>query len=800
MIFHFFKTALRNLRANKVYSLLTVAGLGVGIAVFLVIFLFIRYQESYDDFHSKKADIYRILTKGDKPGDEAVASVPYPMPSALKHDFPDWKETGIFQLAALPLKTVDETGKTAKAFKEKDGAFCVDPAFFHVFDFPWLVGDPEKSLGDRHSVVLSQRTAERYFGDWRRAMGGLILFPGVPDPFKVTGILADPPANTDFKLDVVFPYAILNFDGGKDWWSLNDAHQCYVLLPAGADTAAVNRQLSAFSKKYRSPDNKNTQIVEPLADVHFNDKTINYSGKTVTVARIRSLWLIAAFILLIACVNFVNISTAQAVNRAKEVGVRKVLGGGRQQLRLQFILEAGLQVVGGTLLAVLLTCLLLVPISQVLDMPMSLTLFEEREVLLFLGAVVVVVTLLAGFYPAVVLSGFKPITALKAKLAARSVQGLTLRRGLVVLQFVIAQALIIGTFMVMRQLDFFLHAPMGFQTTAVVNVPFPGDSLSRSKLAYVRNRLRATKGVQAVSFNGSAPANDDIWWTALTFDHRGKEEEFHAINMFIDTDYVGTYSMQLLAGRNITRTDSIKEFLVNETMVRKLGFARPEEVLNKQLETGRERGPIVGVVKNFLPFSLKDTASALGAVLMRYHPRALNAAGIRMDEQDMAATVGAIRQIWNEVYPDYVFEYQFMDDRVAGFYSEEAKLSTFYKIFAGIAIFLSCLGLYGLASFMAAQRLKEVGIRKVLGATVGQIVYLFSKEFFLLVGIAFLIAAPIAWYFVHEWVKDYAYRLPVNGWVFVAGGVAAMVIALGTVGVQAYRAAAVNPVVNLRSE
>jgi putative ABC transport system permease protein len=258
--------------------------------------------------------------------------------------------------------------------------------------------------------------------------------------------------------------------------------------------------------------------------------------------------------------------------------------------------------------------------------------------------------------------------------------------------------------------------------------------------------------------------------------------------------------MQLLAGRNITRTDSIKEFLVNETMVKKLGFARPEEVLNKQLETSRAKGPIVGVVRNFLPFSLKDTASALGAVLMRYHPRGLNAAGIRMDEHDMTATVGAIRQIWNEVYPDYVFEYQFMDDRVAGFYKEEAKLSTFYKIFAGIAIFLSCLGLYGLASFMAAQRLKEVGIRKVLGATVGQIVYLFSKEFVLLVGIAFLIAAPIAWYFVHEWVKDYAYRLPLSGWVFVAGGVAAMGIALGTVGVQAYRAAAVNPVVNLRSE
>ena len=800
MISHFFKTAFRNLKANKVYSILTVAGLGVGIAVFLVIFLFIRYQQSYDGFHSKKANIYRILTTADKPGDDPTAAVPYPLPAALKHDFPNWKVTGIFAFNDLPVKALDETGKMVKVFKEKDGVFCVDSAFFRLFDIRWLAGDPNRSLAQRLSVVLSKSAAERYFGDWHKAMGRSIGCLGPKNVFKVTGILADPPSNTDFKLDIVFPYPILNFDGGRDWWSMNDAHECYVLLPGGADTAAVNRQLSAFSKKYRDPNDKKTQIVEQLAKVHYDDKSGNYSRKTVTDARIQSLWLIASFILLIACVNFVNISTAQALNRAKEVGVRKVLGGGRAQLRVQFLLETGMLVLGGVLLAVLLTCLLVTPISGVLEIPMSLHLFEEREVLLFLGATLGVVTLLAGFYPALVLSAFKPITALKARMMARSSRGLTLRRALVVVQFVIAQALVIGTLLVVRQLDFFLHAPMGFDRTAIVTASFPGDSLSLSKLSYVRNRLMAIKDVRAVSYNSSAPASDDIWWAAFTFDHDAKQASFHAVNMCIDADYLATYSMQLVAGRNISRTDSVKEFLVNETMVKKLGFARPEEVLNKQIDMGREAGPIVGVVKNFYMTTLKDTATTSGAVLMRYNSRGLNAAGIKMDGRNMPETLAAIRQVWNEVYPDYVFEYQFLDDRIASFYTEEAKLSTFYKLFASIAIFLSCLGLYGLASFMAAQRLKEVGIRKVLGATVGNIVYLFSREFVWLVGIAFLIATPIAWYFVHEWVMDYAHRLPIGVWMFVLGGLGALLIALATVSSQAFRAAAVNPVKNLRSE
>jgi putative ABC transport system permease protein len=800
MFRNYLKTAFKSLSANKVYSIITVAGLGVGIAVCLVIFIFIRYQQSFDDFHHNKARIFRVLTLGEKSGEsnQLSAAVPFPLPGALENDFKDWRTTGIFSMYDVQLMAMDKAGKPEKKFKEKDGVFLLEPSFFSIFDFPWLAGDPVKSLADRHSVALSQSTAEKYFGDWKTAMGRIIRFEhrGL---YTVTGILADPPPNTDLRLKVVFPYTIGNFSQSKDWWSLNGSHGSYVLLPTNETAAKADQQLKALSKKYRTPDNKNTQVLESLADVHFDAQSGNYGGRTVTRDRIRSLWLIAGFILLIACVNFINISTAQAVNRAREVGVRKVLGSNRQQLTLQFLLEALLLVMTAVLLAVLLSSLLLAPVSSMLDIPLSFDIFRQAPVLEFLAATTIAVTGLAGFYPALVLSSFNPIAALKTRLATRSSSGITLRRGLVVLQFVIAQALIIGTLLILRQMNYFSNTSMGFNKEAVVTVPFPGDSASLTKLGYLHDRLSEIKGIRQISFSNTAPADDDNWWTGFNFDHAKKGIPFAAISKYVDPGYLSTYSLQLVAGRNITATDSIKEFLVNEMLVKKLGFPDPHEVLNKEINLwdGFAVGPIVGVVRDFHPSSLKDS---LAPVFMLNLKKGFNVAGLKLGGYDLPATMKSIEKVWSQTYPDYVFEYQFLDMKIAGFYKEEANLSRFYKIFASIAIFLSCLGLYGLASFMTVQRLKEVGIRKVLGATAANIVYLFSKEFVLLIGIAFVISTPIAWYFVHQWLQQYVYRISISGWVFAAGGLLALLIALATVSFQAYRAAAVNPVKNLRTE
>jgi ABC-type antimicrobial peptide transport system permease subunit len=432
-------------------------------------------------------------------------------------------------------------------------------------------------------------------------------------------------------------------------------------------------------------------------------------------------------------------------------------------------------------------------------MPLSFDLFRQPQVLLFLVATMVIVTGLAGFYPALVLSSFNPIAALKSKLAARGNKGITLRRGLVVLQFVIAQALIIGTLLILRQMNYFDNAPLGFDKSALVTAPFPRDSVSRTKLGYLRNRLMAIRGVRQVSFHNASPAYDDDWWTDFNFDHAKKGIDFAVIHKWVDTNYLATYSLPLAAGRNVAGNDSITEFLVNERLAKRLGFSDPRAILNKEVNlwNGAAVGPIVGVVRDFHSSSLKDS---LSPILLVNNKRQFDAVGIKMDGTDLPATIGSIERLWSDVYPDYVFEYQFLDEKIAGFYKDETQLALFYKIFASIAIFLSCLGLYGLASFMATQRIKEVGIRKVLGATAANIVYLFSKEFVALIGIAFVIASPIAWYFVHQWLQHYVYRLPISGWVFAAGGLLAVGIALATISAQAIRAAAVNPVKNLRAE
>ena len=797
MFRNYVKTAIRTLLRNKRYLVINMSGLGTGIAVCLIIFLVIHYEKSFDDFHSKKDRIYRILTKG--AATDSTSAVPFPLPTAIKNDFPQFEEVcGIFSINNVQVLVMDANGHPAKKFKEKTGSFFTDPSFFRIFDFPWLTGDPATSMKEPNSVVLTRKTAIKYFGNWQHAVGQTIRV-GSNTLLKVTGILADIPANTDFQLCMVMPYALSGFTQSTDWWTIDSNHECYVLLKKSATAARFSQSLLSFSKKYRTPDNKNIQVMQSLQQVHFDEKAGNYLGKTISPSRIRTLWLIAGFILFIACVNFINLSTAQAVNRSREVGVRKVLGSSRLQLKKQFLAETFILVACSVTISYLLAIPLLSFINTLLDLRLSPSLLWQPVMILFILVVTILVTLLAGFYPSLVLAAYNPVTALKATLTSVSGKNINLRRTLVVVQFVIAQALIIGTLLMMKQMRFFNHSPMGFNKEALVNVPFPNDSAGRSKMDYVRNRLINTSGISDVSFNSQSPSDNDNWWTGFNFDHSPKGVDFAAISKFADANYLSAYQLPLVAGRNITRTDSIREFLVNESLVKKLGLTDPNAVLNKEIDlwNGQIKGLVVGVIKDFNAASLKDYIAPvfISNVKGRY-----NTASIKVAGANMRAMVGGIEKIWNEAFPEFVFEYQFMDEKIASFYKQENILYNLYACFAAIAIFLSCLGLYGLASFMAAQRLKEVGIRKVLGASIRSIVYLFSREFIVLIGVAFVIASPITWYFMHDWLQQYAYRTTLSWWVFLSAGAVAMLIALVTVSFKALKAASSNPVTNLRTE
>jgi len=819
MFKNYFKTAFRRLTRNRNYTFINIAGLAVGISVCMMIFIIIRFQTSFDNFHPKKDRIYRVLTESHHADVGTITyakNVPFPMPENLKISFPQLEQVApVYASHNDVLQVLDGNGTPVKNFKEQSGVFYTSPSFFNMFNFPLLAGSYE-SLKDPNNVLLTKEVAQTYFGDWKTAMGktikitgyysmgaGLFQFPATT--LKVSGILATIPANTDFQLKLVVAWGT-DFTGDKkygfaqpQWDQSAPDFGCYVLLPPNISVENFNQQLSAYARKVLPTDTKDSYTIQPLSAVHYDAEAGNYSNKIISHELINVLWLIAAFILLIACVNFINLSTAQAVNRAKEIGVRKVLGSKKSQLQIQFIVETFLIVTVAVILAALIAMLALPYVNQLLELSLSINTLINPSAILFLLVVTIVVTALAGFYPSIVLSRFNPVNTLKSKISANTAKGISLRRGLVVFQFIIAQALIIGTLVIVQQMNYFMNRPMGFDKDAIVNIPYRPDSTGDKLTDYLKQQL-LSNGVQAVSFNSNSPIEDNNnMFTTFKFGHALKDEDFQAISKFVDNDYVPTYKLQLIAGRNLEPSGWTKEFLVNESFVKSLGLKKPEGIIGKEISmmNGLIKCPVVGVVKDFNDRSLHR---GLAPLLMATNSTMYRQASIKLSTTNIASTMQSIKKIWEQTFPNSVYQYSFLDDKIASFYKQDNQLSQLYKIFASIAIILSCLGLYGLASFMAVQRIKEVGIRKVLGATAANIVYLFSKEFIVLILIAFVIATPIAWYFMYQWLQDYAYRIEISWWIFLIGGIAAIVIALVTVSFQAIKAAIANPVKSLRSE
>lgn len=815
MIKNYFKTAFRSLMRNRNYTVINIVGLAVGIAVCMTIFIIIQFQTSFDNFHAKKDRIYRVLTEYHQEDAANISygkDVPFPMPTGLKTAFPELEQvTPVFASHDDQLLIPDDNGTTLKTFKEANGVFYTEPSFFKMFDYPLLSGSYE-SLKNPNNVLLTKEIAEKYFGDWETAIGKTIkleaggyIFEHGTETLKVSGVLATVPATTDFQLKLVVAYGT-GFTGSMmaqstDWEDRTNANfGCYILLPPNTSAENFNQQLQTYSRNAQSAGNKNSYTIQSLAEVHYDAQAGNYSNRTISHELLDVLWLIAAFILLIACVNFINLSTAQAVNRAKEVGVRKVLGSNASQLRIQFIVETFLIVTSAVMLAAGITIFTLPAANQLLALSLSFNILISPPIIVFLLTATLVVTALAGFYPSVVLSRFNPVNALKSKITANTAKGISLRRGLVVFQFIIAQVLIIGTLIIVKQMNYFMNQSLGFDKDAIINVPFRTDSLRISRLDYLKQQLLSVNGVQAVSFSSNTPVEDvDDMWNTFRFNHATKETDFKVITKFADNEYVPAYKLPLIAGRNLRPSNTTGEFLINESLMRSLGITNPEEILNKEISIWDDRitCPVVGVLKDYNNRSFHHDVAPM---LITTNVTMYSLAGIKLETENIASTLQSVKTIWEQTFPDFVYEYRFLDNKIESFYKQENQLAQLYKIFAAIAILLSCLGLYGLASFMAVQKIKEVGIRKVLGASAGNIVYLFSKEFVVLIAIAFAIATPIAWYYMHQWLQDYAYRINISWWLFATGGLIAILIAVATISFQILKAAIANPVKSLRTE
>ncbi len=805
MIKNYFKTAWRSLLRNKSYTAINIAGLSVGIAACLLIFLIVQFETSFDNFHTKKDRIYRVVSSEDgQKGKELGSGVPFPTAAALRLEIPRFKTvTSIMQDDGSHF-TVDNSG-TPKKFKEDDTYF-VEPQFFDIFDFGWIEGD-KNCLKEPNSIVLTQSEAERFYGTWKNAVGKMIKLEGKIN-FKVTGILKDVPTNTDFPLKLLMSYSSMKVkqnglwdDSQNDWVSIVGSHYCFGLLQDNASAAQVNQELAVLVKKHKPADYAKQGLqITPLSEMHYNTEVNVFHHNAFSKQLIDVISLIGLFLLVIACVNFINLATAQAVNRSKEVGIRKVLGSNRNQLVFQFISETFIITLFAIILATAIASVARVFFESLLEIKLDPLFILSPVVILFLCGLLVGVTLLAGFYPAIVLSGFNPIAALKNKIAAGKASGVNFRRVLVIFQFGIAQVLVIGMLVIIGQMNYFKTKSLGFAKDAIINVAFPNDSVSLKKMGGLRNDLLQQPGVDKVSFSFASPSDNNGWTTHFYWNNSTKHSDFNADLKWADPNYFDLFKLQFVAGHAYPQSDTIRGYVINETLVKKLGLSSPQEAIGKHIQLWKERNTyaeIVGVVKDFNTSSLRHE---IPPVIMAASNQNYQTINIKLNTAHMSSTLAGIERIWNNAYPTYMYESRFMDETIAGFYKDEDQLSMLYKVFAGIAIFISCLGLYGLISFMAVQRVKEVGIRKTLGASVGNIVYLFSKEFTLLIIAAFVISAPVGWYFMHKWLETFAYKIPLGPGIFVLAMGVSVVIAWLTVGYKAISAALANPVKSLRSE
>ncbi len=799
MFKNYFKTAFRNLSRNKGYAFINIIGLAVGVAACLLIFLVIQYETSFDTFHNNKDRIYRIGTSFHGPdGVRYTKGLCYPAGKQLSLDFPQLeKVASIRGVQGDQVTVMDETNRpTQKKFNE-NGLFFAESSFFEIFNFPFLAGNAKTALTDPYTAVITQKTAEKYFGDWHKAMGRTIKYKD-KKICKVTGVLQNLPANTDFPIDVALSFKTQDDNNATDWVSTFGDLNTYVVLPPNMTADKFNNNLVTFTKKHKPAEYaKDAFVAQPLNEIHFDKRFGNYNGNTFSRELITALSLIGLFLLIIACINFINLATAQAVNRAKEVGVRKVLGSKKKDLILQFLSETFIITAFAVAAAIIISITLLPSLNGLLKTHISFSI--NPMLAIFLAALIILVTFLSGFYPAIILSGFNPITALKSKFTSKTVGGISLRRGLVVLQFAIAQALIMGTLIIVSQMNYFKNASMGFDKDAIININMPNDSISQTKLTALKSELLKQAGIKNVSYSTFTIADDSHWTSNFRFGNEQKETDFNTDLKWADADVFKTYNLQFVAGRPYHQTDTVRELVVNETLVKKLGITNPQDILNKKINfwDGSIVAPVVGVVKDF---NSNTMAKPIEAVAMGSWNAVYQTMSVKLKAREAKVTLAGIEKTWTALYPEFVYQYQFLDDKIASFYRQEDQLSQLYKIFAGIAIFISCLGLYGLISFMAVQRTKEVGIRKVLGASVGSIVYMFSKEFTILIGVAFLIAAPLADYFMNNWLTNFTFRVQIGVSIFVLTVVTSIFIAWITVGYRAIRAALMNPVKSLRTE
>jgi ABC-type antimicrobial peptide transport system permease subunit len=793
MIQNFFKTAVRNFLRNSFYSAINVFGLSIGITCAILIFSIIRFELSYDEDQDAE-NIYRVITEQVSYGElGSDTGVPNPFTSAFRDDFPEAKYVTIIDGSFRnPVFSVDNNSGISKFF---EAPVYVDPDFFKMFRLKWIEGSPEAAHPNKNSVVISRSVANKYFG--RTNVVGETILQDSEDELTITGVAEDFPENSSFDFTIFLPYAAKFDEPNNNWNSTSSATQCFLTLHEDADPEDVEYRLTDFLFKYKAKganEERTRLYLQKLSEVHF-DTNIGFTFTRIVEERsIYALGLIGVFLILTASINFINLNTVQVVKRAKEIGIRKVMGGRRSGLILQFFSETSLITLASVFLSLGLVELSLIHIDKLLGYSLEFGSWLQPGTLIFILVLFVTITILSGWYPAMVLSGFQPAQALKKKLASSSKSSLGLRRVLVILQFVISQVLIVCTIIVGMQMNYFNNTPMGFNKEAIIEVKLQG--YEKTQLQSFKNELLEQTAIKNLSYSNTSASSGNIWGGSFRYYNGDEEIREEAQVKWVDHDFAKTYGLEIIAGEDLLPGDTTNSFLVNEEFLNAIGASSPEEVIGNFINMWGEQAPVMGVVKDFFSASMHEKITPVVIGIRNQYA----IAGIKVSTNDLQGTLVKIEQIYNKVFPRSIFEYDFLDDRIKEYYEDEQRESILFSTFSIIAIAIGCLGLLGLVSFMAQQRVKEVGIRKVFGASIAHLLGLFTREFVVLILIAFILATPVSYFAMEAWLADFPYHIDINVWVFILAGGISIFIAVFTVGYKSYSAASANPVDVLRDE
>ncbi|HTH56041.1 MAG TPA: ABC transporter permease [Cyclobacteriaceae bacterium] len=806
-----FTIAMRNILRRPLFSFIKIAGLSVGVSGCVIVFLMTSLELSFDKFHPDGDKIHRVISTFSGVWEGSNPAVPLPLPDALRDRVHGVE--AVSQMLTDNLNVEVPEGGSNKKFVKPNLTAYVDHHYFEVFQaYRWVIGTP-KVLDAPNVVAITESKAKTYFGetDLSKVIGKRLIYRDSLEA-NVVGIIADQRERTDFNFTDFISLSTLKTARWKDnynfeeWGDINSAWQCFIRLSNGTAVSSIDELLKAMSKEsdaksdVKGPPRTTFTLfkTQPLGDIHFNNKLGTWDdGRPVaSLPMIEALAAIAALLLVIAVINFVNLETAQALRRAREVGLRKVMGGTRAGLLLHFISEGFLITSIAVLLSIPLSKLAITAFSEFLPSELTLS-FSDVKFVLFLIGLLVIIPLLSGTYPALALSSFQPVDALRMKGTMSGSSSAFLRKTLTVVQFSFSQALIAAALIVSLQISWMINKDLGFTREAIVTMETPYWDKVSKRVAF-RHELEQLSAVAAINQSSRPPTFHGSNTTTLHYYNDKKEDLPTSVHFNAgDTSYVSLFGLKLVAGRNVTPVDSLGEILVNEAYCAKLNIA-PIDMIGKDVKRGSGKKYVVaGVLKDFHHASLH---SVIQPWFFEYESNYFLFSLKLANTTNTPDAIDQIKKAWSKIYPDMPPNISFLDDTVRKFYEAERRVAVLANTATALAIFISCLGLFGLASFTAIQRTKEIGIRKVLGASVNGIMALLSREFLLLIGLSFLFAVPIAWYAGRQWLSGFAYSMPLSVWIFLMAGALSIVIALLTVGFQAIKAAIRNPVESLRYE